>query len=229
MRDEPARLVLRIVVLTGVIVGAVVVIGKADAGWADVLAVGATVLAACAVGASLRSMLGAEEAPEPGRGRVGTVALVAIPLIAVALAITLPTQESVARTGGEPTAAGAAQTVRDFLAVSVLDNNAYAACQYLTPAEQQRLGAAAGGQQTCREVLTATQPSFGGIQAEGGLDALPLRAVVRGDTAYVTASPHGARPATFVLRRTTPAEAAVYEAPSAAWRIDDGVRAVLGP
>jgi hypothetical protein len=229
MRDEPARLVIRIVVLTGVIVGAVVVVAKADAGWADVLAVGATVIAACAVGASLRSMLGAEEAPQSPRGRGGLVALAAIPVIAVALAITLPTQESVARTGGEPTAAGAEQTVRDFLAVSVIDNNAYAACQYLTVAEQQRLGSAAGGQETCREALTATQPSFTGIQAEGGLDALPFRAVVRGDTAYVTATPHGGRPATFVLRRTTPAEAAAYQAPSAAWRIDDGVSAVLGP
>jgi hypothetical protein len=229
MRDEPARLVLRIVVLTGVIVGAIVVIAKADAGWADVLAVGATVLAAGAVGASLHSMLGADETPEAPRGRVGVVALAGIPVVAIALAITLPTQESAARTGGQPTAAGAAQTVRDFLAVSVLDNNAYAACQYLTPAEQQRLGSAAGGQQTCREVLTATQPFFAGIHAEGGLDALPLRAVVRGDTASVTATPHGGRSATFVLRRTTPAEAVVYEAPSAAWRIDDGVDAVLGP
>jgi hypothetical protein len=229
MRDEPARLLLRIVVLTGVIVGAVVVVAKADAAWADVLAVGALVIAACAVGASLRSMMGAEEAPQAASGRVGVVALAAIPVIAVGLAIALPTQESAARTGGQPTAAGAAQTVRDFLAVAVLDNNAYAACQYLTPAEQQRLWAAAGGQETCREVLTATQPSFAGVHAEGGLHALPLRAVVRGATAYVTATPHGRRAATFVLRRTTPAEAGVYEAPSAAWRIDDGVGAVLGP
>jgi hypothetical protein len=228
MRDEPARLVLRIVVLTGVVVGAVVVTAKADAGWADVPAVGAIAIAACAVGASLRSMLAAEEAPEAPRGRVGVAALAAIPVIAVGLAIALPTQDSVARTGGQPTAAGAAQTVRDFLAVAVIDNNAYAACQYLTPGEQQRLAAAAGGGQTCRDVLTATHPFFAGIQSEGGLDALPLRAVVRGRAAYVTATPHWGRPATFVLRRTTPAEAVVYEAPSAAWRIDDGVRAVFG-
>ena len=126
-----------------------------------------------------------------------------------------------------PTAAAAADTVRSFLAAAVLDDDAYAACQYLTTAEQQRVAQLAGDGQTCRDALSATQPSFGGIQSEGALHALSLHVLIHDGAANVTATPHGQAAAHFVLQRTTAAEAATFEAPSAAWRIADGATAVL--
>lgn len=146
---------------------------------------------------------------------------------AVVLAIALPIAESATASTARPTAGAAAQVVREFLASAVLDDNAYVACQDLTPGAQEQIARLAGGDQTCRDALTATQPSFAGIHSQGALDALALRAVVRGATARVTAAPHGRRPVTFVLRRTTGGEAAAYEAPPGAWRIVVGATAVL--
>ena len=90
------------------------------------------------------------------------------------------------------------------------------------------MAALAGDGQTCRAALLATQPSFDGVHSEGSLHALQLHPVLRGDTADVTARTRAGTPVTFVLQRTTPAEAAAYEAPRSAWRIAGGATAVLG-
>jgi hypothetical protein len=97
----------------------------------------------------------------------------------------------------------------------------------LTPRAQAGIARTAGDEQTCRDALSATRPSFAAIQSEGTLHALRLRAVVRDGTADVTATPRGAPPVTFVLRRATADEAAAYEAPPTAWRIAPGATAVL--
>jgi hypothetical protein len=154
-------------------------------------------------------------------------AVATVVVIAVVLATTLPVEKTAATSTARPTAAAAAQTVRDFLASAVLDDNAYAACQYLTTAEQQRVADLAGGDQTCRDALTSTQPSLGGIRSEGALHALALHVAIRDGSAEVTATPNGQAPVRFVLVRTTSAQAATFEAPPAAWRIADGATAVL--
>jgi hypothetical protein len=223
-------LLLRIIAFVAVLVGAVVATAHANAWWTVTLAVAGLVLAAGGIGMSVRALLErAEDAtPEaPGRALVATLATVAA--ASVVLALTLPVEQSAATSAARPTAAAADQTVRDFLASAVLDDSAYPSCQYLTAAEQQAVARLAGDGATCRDALTATHPSFAGIGSEGALHALALHARVHGDTADVTATPHAARPVTFVLQRTTPGEAAGYEAPPASWRIADGANAVLRP
>lgn len=226
---DPQRLLLEIVVLVAILVGAVVAIAEADAWWTAALAVAGLVIAALAIGLAVGAMLrGGEGSPVgPGRGRVGASAVVAA--VAVVLAFVLPVEDSAATSTARPTAGAAAQTVRDFLADAVLDDNAYAACQYLTSGAQQSVARLAGDGQTCRDALTATQPSFGAVHSEGALHALRLDAGVRDGTASVTAQPSGRGPVTFVLSRTTPGETAAYGAPSSDWRIADGATAVLRP
>jgi hypothetical protein len=223
-----ARLLLRIMVFLAVLIGAVVATARADAAWTVTLAVAGLVLAAAGVGMSLRRLLeGADDVTPEAPGRALVAALASVAAIAVVLALTLPVADSSATSTTKPTAAAADRTVRDFLATAVLDDSAYPACQYLTAVEQQRVAALAGDGQTCRAALLTTQPSFDDIHSEGSLHALPLHAVVHGATADVTARPHGRPPTTFVLQRTTPAEAAAYEAPPSAWRIAGGATAVL--
>ena len=223
-----ARLLLVIIAFVAILIGAVVGTASADAAWTAALAVAGLVAAAVGIATSVRALLerGEEAEPEaPGRALLATLAMVAA--VAVVLAMTLPVEQSAATSTAHPTAAAADQTVRDFLASAVLDDNAYRACQYLAPAAQERVARLAGGGQTCRDALTAAQPSFAGIQSEGALHALALHAVVRGAAAYVRATRQRGRGVTFVLRRTTPTEAAGYEAPPSAWRIAGGATAVL--
>jgi hypothetical protein len=61
----------------------------------------------------------------------------------------------------------------------------------LTTAEQQRVADLAGGDQTYRDALSATQPSLGGIRSEGALHALALHVLIRDGAADVSASPTG--------------------------------------
>jgi len=223
-----ARLLLRIMAFVALLIGAIVATARADAAWTVTLAVAGLVLAAAGVGMSLRGMLErADDATPEASGRGVVAALGSVAAVALALALTLPVADSSATSTAKPTAAAADRTVRDFLATAVLDDSAYPGCEYLTAAEQQRIAALAGDGQTCRAALLTTQPSFDGLQSEGSLHALPLHAVVHGTVADVTARPHGRPPVTFVLQRTTPAEAAAYEAPPSAWRIARGAPAVL--
>jgi hypothetical protein len=224
---DPQRLLLEIIVFVAILVGAVVAIGQADAWWTAALAVGGLVIATLGIALAVGTMLRARDAPPIGPRRSRVVASAVVAAVAVILAIVLPVEGSAATSTAGSTGGAAAQTVRDFLADAVLDDNAYAACQYLTPSAQQGVARLAGDGQTCRDALTATQPSFGAVHSEGALRALRLDTVLRGGTAYVTARPLGRQPVTFVLQRTTPGEAATYEAPSSAWRIADGATAVL--
>ena len=144
-------------------------------------------------------------------------ALAAVPLV---LAVAVPDEQSAARSTATPTAAAATQTVRDFLASAVLEDDPYAACQYLTIGAQQEVGRIAGADQTCRDALTARPPSFPGLHSEGTLRALDVRAVLVGrSTADTTVGRPRRPPVTFVLKRTVPAESAAFAARSGAWRI----------
>jgi hypothetical protein len=224
---DPQRLLLDIVVLVAILVGGIVATAEADAWWTAAIAVAALVIAALGIALTVGAMLRADDASSlaPRRGRVAASAAVAA--VAVVLAIVVPDEGSAATSTASPTAGAAAQTVRDFLATAVLDDDAYVACQYLTSSAQQSVARLAGNDQTCRDALSATQPSFGAVHSEGALHALRLDTVVRNATADVTARPSGRQPVTFVLQRTTPAEASAYEAPSSAGRIADGATAVL--
>jgi hypothetical protein len=222
------NMLLRIIALVAILVGAVVATAQTRAWWTVALAVAGLLIAAYLTAASMRRLLAVDDdadPQEPGRRRFAALSIAAI--AAVVLGVTLPVDESAAVSTARPTAAAAAGTVRSFLATAVLDDNAYAACQYLTAAEQQRVAELAGGDQTCRDALSATQPSLDAIRSEGALHALALHAVIRGGAADVTASPHGRATARFVLVRTTSTQAATFEAPPAAWRIADGATAVL--
>ena len=181
------------------------------------------IAAAGAVAISVNAMLGQDDrtdAAEPYRGPVA--ALAAVVAIAVVLAVALPMEDSAAVSTAVPDASSAAATVRAFLAAAVLDGNAYAACQYLAPREQQLVAALAGDGQTCRTALSATEPSLAGVHSVGSLHALPLRVAVRDGSAFV-ASPR----VMFVLRPATSAERSAFQAPSAAWRIVSGATALL--
>jgi hypothetical protein len=102
----------------------------------------------------------------------------------------------------------------------VLEDDPYAACQYLTIGAQEEVGRIAGGDQTCRDALTARPPSFAGVHSEGALEALDVRAVLMGrSTADTTVRGPGRPTVTFVLKRTVPAESAAFAAPAAASRI----------
>jgi hypothetical protein len=167
--------------------------------------------------------------PRRPRGRRRWTAL-AVPVVAataVAPAVVLPHADARATAQEPATPATARGAVRDFLADSVLEDNAYAACGYLTPAAQQRITLLAGEGQSCRDALNATRPSFGGIASEGDLHALRLTVAMRGRTAAVRATPMAGRAATFVLRPASATATDPYRAPRCAWRIAAGETAVL--
>jgi hypothetical protein len=141
--------------------------------------------------------------------------------------VLLPHSDARATATTPATPATAARAVRDFLADAVLEDNAYAACGYLTPAAQQHVTTLAGEGRACRTAVSATRPGFAGIQSEGDLRGLPLHATVRGRTALVRATPRSGRPVTFVLQEATPGAGDAYRAPACAWRIAAGETAVL--
>jgi hypothetical protein len=212
---------LRVVVLVALLVGGVVATTETHAWWTLVLAVGALLVAAGGVAVSVQAMLGRDadaQPPAPSRARVA--ALAALAAAALVLAGVLHDDQSAADSTTSPTAAAAAQTVRDFLATAVLEDNAYAACQYLTPTAQEAAARIAGDGQTCRDALTASPPSFAGIQSEGALHALTVRAVLVGRSIADATVDRPRQPlATFVLQRAAATDYAAFAAPPAAWRI----------
>jgi hypothetical protein len=219
----PGQLVLRVVILVALLVGGLVATALTHASWMLPLTLAGLVAAAAAVAVSVNTMLGDDdraEAPELYRGPVA--ALAGIVALAVGLAVALPIEDSQAVSANTPDAASAAATVRAFVASAVLDDNAYEACQYLAPSEQQQVAALAGYGQTCRAALLATQPSLEGVHSEGSLHALHIKVIVRDGTAFVSTPT-----AVFVLRPATASEASAFQAPAAAWRIVGGATAVL--
>lgn len=219
----PGKLLFRIVGLLAVLVAGLAATARTHSSWLLVATIVALIVAAGAVAQTVNALLGQDDLPEPRDGARRTGALFAgAAVLGIAAAIVLPIETSAAVSATSPDARAAAATVRAFLANAVLDQRAYAACQYLTPSAQDRIARVAGDGQTCRDALTATVPAFAGVGSEGSLRALDLRAVVHGDRAVVTTD-HVA----FVLQRTTPPEAAAFQTPSTAWRIVSGETAVL--
>jgi hypothetical protein len=219
----PGQLVLRVIALAGLLVVGVAATARTHAVAVLVVSVAGLVAAAAAIALSVDAMLRQDDradVAEPYRGPVA--ALAAIAVATIVLAIALPVEESEAVSTSTPDAAGAAATVRAYLASAVLDGNGGAACQYLAPSEQQEVAMLAGAGETCRDALTATAPSFPGVHSEGSLHALHLRAVVNDGIAFVTSGP-----VVFELRPATAAERDAYAAPPAAWRIVTGATAVL--
>jgi hypothetical protein len=224
----PGQLVMRVIALVALLVGAIAATARTHALWMLVVTLAGLVAAAVAVAISVQAMLGQDDrtdATEPYRGP--TALLAGVAALTIVLAIALPVGDSAAVSTRTPHAAAAAATVRAFLASAVLDDNAYAACQYLAPSAQEQVTTLVGGGQTCRDALTSTEPAFAGVHSEGSLHALRLRAVVRDGTAFVTARRAGRSPVIFELRPATAAEASAFEAPSAAWRIVSGATALL--
>jgi hypothetical protein len=222
----PGQLVLRVIVLVAMLVGGIVATALTHAWWVLVVTVAALVAAAAAIAISVNAMLGEDERIESAERRRGPVVALgagAVALVTVALVVALPVEDSAAVSTTARDAPAATATVRAFLASAVLDGNAYAACQYLAPSEQQQVARAAGEGQTCRDALTAAEPSIPGVYSEGALHALSLHGVVRGTTAFVT----GRSPLAFELKPATAAETSAYAAPPAAWRIVSGATAVL--
>ena len=152
----------------------------------------------------------------------------AVAATALVVAVAIPRENAVSRSTQAPDAAAAAQTLRDFLAVAVVDDSPYAACEYLTPREQQSIARLAGQGQTCRDALTATPPALAGVATAGRIRRLHMRTVVREGRARITVSGAGRTSLTFDLRRATPADLEAFEAPPAAWRIASGATALLG-
>jgi hypothetical protein len=229
MSVGPGELFLRIVVLIALLVGGIVATARTDAWWTLTLAVAGLVIAAGAIVISVQAMLRRDVDAEPSApSRARVAAFAALAAVALVLAVALPDDQSAADSTTSPTPAAASQTVRDFLATAVLEDNAYAACQYLTASAQEEVARIAGGDQTCRDALTAAAPSFDGIHSEGTLHALDVRAVLVGhSTAHVTVDRPRYPPVTFVLKRATGADSLAFAAPSGAWRIASGVTGAL--
>jgi hypothetical protein len=229
--DRPRRpdFLLSTIALVALVIACVVVMAVADTTWALVLALVTLAAATLGIVAVTRRLLSDQSGASPGRA-VPRSALVlgAVAATTLVVAVALGRGDASSRSTGRPQAAGAAQTLRDFLVNAAVDDNAYAACEYLTPGEQQRVAGAAGQGQTCRDALTATPPALAGVATAGRVRRLHMRTVVRGGRARIAVSGAGRTSLTFLLRRATPAELEAFEAPPAAWRIASGATALLG-
>jgi hypothetical protein len=219
---EPA---FRAMLFVAIAVAGIAVAAATDAWWTTALAFAGVAFAIAGIMVSVARLADAEAQPGPARGRGRAIALAVVATAMLVLAVTVP--EHVAARTPPASVAQAQDTVRGFLTTAVLADDAYLACQYLTPAEQQRVAQLAGRGATCQDAFVSSKPTFAGVQSEGQLKALPLRTAVHGDRADVVAQPPGGQPVTFGLRRATPAELDAFDAPQVPWRIDAGAEAVL--
>jgi hypothetical protein len=215
----------RAMLFVAIAVAGVAIATATDAWWTTALAFAGVAFALAGILVSVAQLADREAEPDATRGRGRAVALGVVAAVMLVLAVTLP--EHVAATTVPAPAAQAQDTVRGFLTAAVLNEDAYLACQYLTPAERLRVARRAARGATCQDAFVASRPTFARIDSEARLKALSLRADVRGDRAVVVAQPPGARPVTFVLRRATPGELAAFDAPQVPWRIDAGAEAVV--
>jgi hypothetical protein len=220
------ELAFRAMIFVAIGVAGVAVATATGAWWTTALALAGIALALAGILLTVAQMVdpGAHTDAAPGRARAVVLGLIAT--AALVLAVTLP-EHAAARTA-PATVAQAQTTVRGFLVAAVLQHDAYLACRYLTPAERRRVARHAGPGADCQQAFVAAAPTFPGVRSVLGLQALRLRAVVRGERAEVAAPRPGLAPATFVLRRATIAELNEFQAPQVPWRIDRGALAVLG-
>ena len=194
-----------------------------------VLALVAAGLATVGIGLTLRVMLANTDATSTLRAtRRSAVGLAALAAATLAVAVVAADEDAASHSTRAADAGGAAQTLRAFLGAAVLEDNAAAACNYLTASEQQRVAGLAGQGQTCRDALTGTPPVLHGVTSEGRLHALHLRTTLRRGRALITVSGSRTGPVTFALRPATPAELEAFAAPSARWRVASGATALLG-
>jgi hypothetical protein len=225
----PPELLLRAVLFMVIVITAVIVVIRADAWWTTALAAAGVAVAAGGVVLVVFALLADEDdaEPETGPSRTGSIALATVAVVLVVLALVVPEHEAKESTANTAATAGsAAETVRQFLLLAIVEDDAYPSCQYLTPDQQTTLARLAGAS-SCRLALTGTSPSFDGVQNEADVDRLKIRATVVGDRATAVVSGRSRPPVTFTLARATPAEVEAFEAPSTPWRIASGAEALV--
>jgi hypothetical protein len=213
-----------VVVLGGVVIGALVAVAELDDGWAVALAVVAAVAATGTILVVVRDELAETDVPSGTRvvGVSRGAAVLGTAAVATLAVAVYGTSTDAADTLTTPaTAAAAVRTVRDFVVAAGVDHDGEAACGFLTAAEQARVGASAGGE--CRQVLDGgSGPSPDGATSGGAVRALPAAVSLRDGRATVRLGT-GARATTFELERATSAEENAFNAPPSAWRIASGV------
>jgi hypothetical protein len=224
---ERREYALRAMIFVVGAMAAVAIATTTGAWWSTALALAAVAFTLTGIMLSLALLADGETDRDPATGRGRAIALAVVTAVALLLAVTLPGHAG-AQAAPAP-AAQAQETVREFLTAAVLNDDAYLACQYLTPAEQRRVARLAGRAATCQEAFIAAHPAFAGVRSITQLDALPLRTAVRGDRAVVLAPrpQPAAGPVRFVLRRATRAELDAFHAPQVPWRIAAGATAIL--
>jgi hypothetical protein len=220
---------LRAALFMVIVITAVIVVILADAWWTTLLAAAGVAVGACGVVWVVFALLADEDdaEPETGPSRAVSVALGAVAIVLLVLAIVVPEHEAKESTAGTAATAGSAEeTVRQFLLLAIVEDDAYPSCQYLTTAQQATLARLADAT-SCRLALTGTSPSFDGVQDEADVDRLKIRSTVDGNRATTVVSGRGHAPVTFTLTRATPAEVEAFEAPSTPWRIASGAEALV--
>jgi phosphatidylglycerophosphate synthase len=225
----PPELLLRAVLFMVIVVAAVVVVIRADAWWTSLLAAAGVTVAACGVVTVALALLADEDdaEPETGPSRTGSIALGTVAVALLVLALVVPEHEAKESTANTPATAGSAgETVRQFLMLAIVEDDAYPSCQYLTTGQQATLARQAGAT-SCRLALTSTSPSLDGVENEADVDRLRIRATVVGDRATAVVSGRDRAPVTFTLARATPAEVEAFEAPPTPWRIASGAEALV--
>jgi hypothetical protein len=228
-RPGTPELLLRAVLFMVIVVAAVIAMIRADAWWTTLLAAAGVAVGAIGVAMVAFALLSDEgdAEPEASPSRSGSIALGAVAVVLLVLALVVPEHEAKESTAGTVATAGSAEeTLRQFLLLAIVEDDAFPSCQYLTTAQQAALARQAGAT-SCRLALTSTSPSLDGVQDEADVDRLKIRATVVGDRATAVVAGRGRPPVTFTLTRATPAEVEAFQAPSTPWRIASGAEALV--
>ena len=211
-----------VVLLSAVVVGAIVGVAEFDDAWAIAVAVAAALVATLTIVVVARDELAETDVPAPARVlgvRRAAAALGVIATAALAIAV-VATSANAGDASTAATAATAVRTVRDYIVVGGIDQNGEAACGYLTPTEQDRVAAAAGGE--CRQAFdSGSLATPDGATTEGAVRNLPAAVSVRDGQASVRLGT-GSGAVTLLLERATPADESEFNAPASAWRIASG-------
>ena len=217
-----------VIVLAAVVIGGVVAVGKFDDAGAVVIAGVAALGATATLLIVVRHELAETDAPAARRVlgvRRPHAALGVASLALLAIAAYAASSDAHDTSTSPATVATAVRTVRDFVVAAGVDHNGEAACGFLTPAEQDRVGATAGSE--CRQALADGAPTPDGATSEAGVRGLPAK-VSMGDGRATVRLGTGASAATFVLAPATFAEQGTFNAPASGWRIAAGAAALAG-
>lgn len=233
-RAQPgaAELLLRAVLFMLIVIAAVVVAIRADAWWTTALAAAGVAVGAVGVVVAAVALLADEDdeddaPPEAGPSRGVSVALGAVAVVLLVLALVVPEHEAEETTANTAaTARSADETLRQFLLLALVEDDAYPSCQYLTAGEQAAIARRAGAT-SCRLALTSSSPTLDDVQDEADVDRLKIDVTVDDGRATAVVSGRGRSPVTFVLVRATPEEAEAFEAPPTPWRIASGAEALV--